>query len=223
MNAENLTRAQRMDMVSKGLNPLDPSHLQKYIQTRGQVRMGVNESAERLKNLIGIDAFNKDLGCSKESDSQYQQAANATGLTGGLYSHPEFQNYNEDEADSMGMTGVEFMRQQMGNMNNNPQFQKIKSRIKENSNTKTSQQNNQPNNLNQFYRKGYDLTIEYLNAFIMNVKNPSTQNRLQVFNLLKQVLQFESKLQNEGVNVNLSNFRQGCAMAENELYQKIKR
>ena len=72
----------------------------------------------------------------------------------------------------------------------------------------------------QDYKKiGYDLSIKYLNAFILNLKSPSSKGRLEIYKHLKKLLEIELKLKSNPNSCAL--FKEGCKEAENLMYTQL--
>lgn len=219
-SAQNLTQAQKMDMVMKGLSPLNPDHLQTYFQSRGNVRTSFQEQAERLSTLIGTDPSGKsifhqrtNLGSSRESDRDYDVAFQKTGLAdSAATSRPVATNPRM------------LMEQDMeGYYSSAPGSNVISSSqllsLREN-NSMPAPTKQSPVNKQQAYQTGYKSTISYLNAFIINIKKPSINSRMQLFKELKRVMEIEQKLRNNPEA--LGAFRKGCDKAEAEMYNKLK-
>jgi len=197
--ATQLSPSERIDMIQKGLSPLNPDHIRSYFNNRGQINTSLQEKVERVQTLIGEDiSSGRNLGSAKESERDYDKAYGNenSGLNKGGRSSIQ---------DDLGSYGAPTRTIDSGSLmslkKNKPQ-----TRISE-------------NNSKDYRKIGYDLTIEYLNKFIINIKNPSAKGRFELFKSLKSILEYETKLKSNASL--LQRFRNGCNEAETEMYEKI--
>lgn len=208
----NLTQAQKMDMVMKGLSPINPEHVQTYIQNRGAVRASMQEQTERLSTLIGNDVYRRnDLGSGKESERDLDMAYQKTGLI-------------DTPSRAATRDPRQMLAQDMEGYYSNKGMNSIDSSrllsLRESSSVSQPQAQPITTNVKQAYQLGYKSSITYLNAFIINVKNPSINSRMQLFKELRKIMEIEQKL--KGKPDVLGAFRKGLDKGETEMYNKLK-
>lgn len=61
-----LTSRQRIHMIELNMNPINPKHIQSYLNGK-QIKPDMNETIERAKALIGEDNLKKSLGHSRDN------------------------------------------------------------------------------------------------------------------------------------------------------------
>lgn len=211
-----LNTEQRLDMVQKGLSPLNEEHVKKYIENGGMIRASMKDTQERLKTLIGENAYGKvNLGGAGETEQQYVQAMN-----GGEYT-----------SNDVNVTNEKSIRERMTedlNTYYDPTSTRLNS-INLNSNRLMSlnkrervmeQKNIGKEEALKIQSIGYQTCIKYLNAFIINIKTPSYENRKQLYDCLFKVLKNDEKVQ--GNEQKMKYYRSGCKKAEEEMYAKLK-
>lgn len=199
---------QRQDMLSKGLSPLNPQHIKKYLQEGGRIKASSQDLLERAKTLIGAENIHS-LGSGHEKEISFNPT-NGQGLAG--YDVEEFEqiqskpvSVKQSREDMLGNYGTR--NEVITNVN--------LLNLKEETNTIR----NKPVTNTSYEDQGYKNTIKYLNDFILLLKQPSTQLRINVFNSLKITLQGENNLKN---NKNaLQAYRNGCLKAEQQMYHKL--
>jgi len=196
-NLFNLTKKQRLDMQMQGLSPLNPEHVEKYINAGGNVGTSMKESIERAKTLIGEEAFaNTSLG---HKDSWSGGHVKSTG-------NIETDIRNQLKND---MEGYSNKRNLMESLED---FDIPVRRTKQ----PTSQVSVQ-----EIQQLGYTNTIAYLNAFIRNLKNPTSAGRMEIYKTLQASLQKEQSFKN---NQNaLKAYQSGCKKAESEMFDKLRK
>jgi len=200
-----LSAAQRMDMTMKGLSPLDENAVKAYIQNNGRIAAPLQEKTERAKQLVGEST---SLGSGNESDRDYNQIPGYNDTYGSVPSSKKKsfkEELNEDLDDYAPKT-----------MSRAIESSQLLSLRKNNGNNK--RQLNEGKNID-YLKKGYDLSIEYLNAFIVNLQTPLAKNRIQLYSLLKKVMEYETKLKEYPEE--LKRFRSGCSKADKEMYSQI--
>ena len=212
-----LSQKDKMDMVMKGLSPINPEHVSQYLSTGGRVRASMQEAQERIETMVGRDAYNKkSLGAAHESERDYQKIPGYDELVGGKGSGGAYRaprNPREQmmqDMESYGSSG-----RPASNTITSDRLLSLRER------TEPRQQVRKPQGSEQeYYKKGYSLTIKYLNAFILNIKAPSSEGRLTLYKTLKDVLTFEASVKS---NQHLAlAFKKGCNKAETEMYGKLK-
>lgn len=197
-NIFDLTKKQRLDMQMAGLSPLNPEHVAQYIQSGGNVKKSQKESIQRIKTLVGEEAFsNVSLGHRDSWGS------------GNTYSNSN---------------NVDDIREQLANDMNDYTQKGIKQNLMESLedlNSPIPQNTKQSQSVKEIAALGYSNTIAYLNSFIRNLKNPSTASRMEIYKTLQVCLQKE---QTYKTNPNaLKAYQQGCKKAEIDMYQKLKK
>ncbi len=202
--AYKLTQEQKMDMVMKGMSPLDPQQVEEYFKTRGRGKP-MKEALERVGYLVGNDVLKQGMGGAHEKESDYDTAYKAVGLDfgGGGGSRPatNFRQQLENDMSNYQSSGVVSTSELLS--------------LRESNVRKPSAPSGTPE---QYFKHGHKLGIAYLNAFIINLKNPNSNSRIEILKALKKISDVESKL-----NGNLLNaFKKGCIKAENEMYNKLK-
>lgn len=203
-----LSKEQRMDMVFKGMSPLDPQQVIQYIKTGGRGKT-FQEAQERASFLIGEDIFKKkSLGSAHESERDYDEAYGAVGLETKAPKRPT--NFREQLGEDMASYGTN-----AGGVVSSDKLLSLRENIGS-VQQQTTKINKSPE---EIYKLGYKHCIAYLNAFIINLKNPNTNSRNEVFKALKNVISTEQKLQ--GSNL-LNAYKKGCIKGETEMYNKLK-
>ena len=201
--AYKLTQEQKMDMVMKGMSPIDPQQVEEYFKTRGRGKP-MKEALERVSYLVGDNVLKQTMGSAHEKESDYDTAYKAVGLdfgnSGGSRPATNFRQQLENDMAGYESSGSVSATQLLS--------------LRE-SETRRSAPSGTPE---QYYKHGYKLGIAYLNAFIINLKNPNSNSRFELLKALKKITDTEGKL-----NGNLLNaFKKGCIKAENEMYNKLK-
>lgn len=220
MYAEQLSQQDKMNMVMKGLSPINPEHIQAYFQNRGRVNTIMSEAIERVKYVVGDDAWGvKSLGAGHEKESDYNGIPNYNQIVGlpdnmqrRVARNPREQMLEEMDAyenkgSVLDSDRLLSLRNRIGGPQRQPQR-----RLTE---TAAAVGNEQ-----QLYKKGYSLSIKYLNSFIKNLQKPSSINRTELYQSLKDVLLYENKLKSQQKLLNA--FKKGCIKAETEMYTKLK-
>jgi hypothetical protein len=205
-----------MDMVMKGLSPINPQHVSQYLSTGGRVRASMQEAQERIETMVGRDAYNKrSLGAAHESERDYQKIPGYSELVGGSGNGEYRTPRNAREQMLEDMDGYGGNGRPASNIISSDRLLSLRER------TETRQPARKPQGSEQdYYKKGYSLTIKYLNAFILNIKAPSSEGRLVLYKALKDVLTYEATVKS---NQNLAlAFKKGCNKAETEMYGKLK-
>ena len=196
-----ISPSQRMQMVLKGLNPLNEKDVRGFLS--GSIGQG--EKLERAKTLIGEDAFNNtNLGHSKHSEREGPNLDGSISKVSKKENRSLNEQLQEDLDDYTAPVSSDLSgKLQMNLLNNSPQRQQT------------------PVNIKEYETMGYKNTIVYLNSFILSLKTPNSENRLNVYTSLTNVLKAEQKIK---VNKNaLKAYQQGCMRAEKEMFDKLKR
>lgn len=215
MNGTNLNSSQRLDMVQKGLSPLNEEHVKMYIENNGNIKASKQEFQNRLKTLIGEAAYSKqDVGSGRESESQYVKA-----YEGGDYSAIDRSNGVLDEQSAR-----KRINEDMDILSSSQTMKTISSdrlySLHEDNSDSVLNRNKSSVDDQKMKDAGYKHTIQYLNAFIVNLKSPSYNNRINLYDSLLKVLKNDKKLANHSNKQ--KQYRLGCQLAEKEMYNKIK-
>jgi len=216
-----LTTEQRMMMIQKGMSPLDPEQVRVFLEHGGRVKASPEDMKERLVSLIGEDAYyRKNLGSGNESERQYSQA-----YAGG--------DYTGQERSSSGIIDEQTAKQRLfEDMDSYASGKPMSKTIDSSQLMSLKEDRFEGSVLNQQSKKitkeeakkmqdaGYGFTIKYLNAFIMNLKEPSYENRIVLYENLLKVLKNDEKLNKNEMKQKY--YRNGCTIAEKEMHQKLK-
>lgn len=242
--AARLTPQQRMDMVSKGYSPLNPRDVQAY--TKGQRPVdGLAKAAgvgEKRYNKLGMASSNRSaeasygqelgvdlsvlgdegtgwndgetprtardikLGGYGSGFNQSEEAINSrimsklgagnAGMATGIPSINSFDEEMLDEEYNYGPTTHASTKQLIGR-------KVAKAYITEAVECK---------------KEGYKKGLNYLNAFLENLKNPSLKTRTKLFEAMNNMVLAEDNIHPEM----LKEYQHGIALAERALYKDIK-
>lgn len=215
-----LTPAVRMDMVSKGYNAMSPADVQRYFAKQKPVD-GLHEVAgvREYKNLGGgIEVAASDAGLlqSYEQETGVSLAGKRTSGNPREDVRSMMDNYGaglgnlDDKMTGLVERGMSQRKEQRvlgpGTTNRNPNLISTPKQtlpiITEAAKAK---------------KVGYMIGIKYINAFIANIKAPSAANRMALMKEMNNMVLIEDKI----APALLKEYRQGIAIAENELHQKI--
>lgn len=205
-----LSPRDRFNMISMGMNPLNPEHVDKY--RKGQ-RVDVNENIERVKAHLtdehGNSMVNKSLGHSNHRDFTPKQ---------GEYNPAQYSSMEKDTVDprSAMMQDMEDYGSGAGfQYNTNDYFDASSKLMSFNEAPKPKQKMN----LNEVQQRGQKLSVDYFNAFIKSLQNPSTKANVEVYKALKSLLEFEKKLQGSQA---LAPFQKSVRNVTAKMYQQLK-
>jgi hypothetical protein len=209
---------ERMQMIQRGYNPMSPSDVEAF--KRGQ------RPQEGLHEIAGVNKY-RSLGMARADEYKDNTMINK-----------KF-NFNEDidieEYDSRPVNPREALAGKMevyGNRSgdvdlNDKLMSKIGSPMRESNTPSRKPQIQAPKA--QSNKKiiteastagsaGYTLGVRYINAFITNLKNPTSQNRSLLMKEMNNLVLAESRIH----PTLLPQYKAGIAKAEKELYLKIK-
>lgn len=209
-----VTAEQRQDMIQKGLSPLVPSHVQRYLKEGGRVQATQQSKIERARSLIGEENINISLGSGKEKEMSLSVKDGK--VSSASYDIDELAN-SDIVIEKTDFTSGKTREQMLGDYGSRTNSSNLLS-LKEEIGNGIPKSGNKTN-LSQYQDLGYKNTIKYLNDFILSLKSPSTQTRLTVFNSLKTVLQTENSLKDN--KQALQAYRNGCVQAEQSMYTKL--
>lgn len=218
--AASITPMQRMDLIQKGYNPMSADDVKRYYNNQRPI--------EGLQEVAGVKKYTS-LGGGSEVDKRdaglLQEFENETGasLTTGRINQSG--NPRED---------VRGMMNNYGSSSGYDLDSKI-SRISEKVQQSKQRQlppTSQDRRLIQTPKQtlplitesakakkiGYTIGLRYINAFITNVKAPSSANRAILMKEMNNLVLLEDKIAPQL----LKEYRQGIAIAESELYNRIK-
>lgn len=213
--AASLSPAVRMDMVSSGYNPMSPEDVNRYYNKQKPVE-GLHEVAgvKKYTNLGGgVDATREDAGLLQQFEkevgvplvSSRVQTGNPRDDVRGMMN-----NYNSPVSD---------LDSKISRISEKVQMSKQRPPIQSKKLIQTpKQQQTLITEAAKAKRIGYTVGIKYINAFIDNIKAPSAANRASLIKEMNQLILIEDKVHPQL----LKEYRLGIAIAENELYQKIK-
>ena len=194
-----LTKQQRLDMQLKGLSPLNPDHVQEYMNNNGKIKSSITEKVERAKILIGEQAFN-----------------NMTGMNN-TYASENYKSNQQQQSTPMNKEAMarKMLQEDMNNYGSSSGNVDLSSSF-ENFNSSPKQQQV---DLKSIYKNGYDDSKVYLNSFIRTLNQSG--DRIEIFKALQIILKKKQKYQS---NVNVSSaYEKGVAKAEQELLQKLQK
>jgi len=199
-----ITSAQRVDMIQRGLNPINPAHVQKYLS--GDKRGSVNENIERVKAIMG-DKLNSSLGHAKESDRE---------PTPGQEYNPN--NFNSTPIQDDVQSIKQSMREEMNTYANKPMenISDLMSFDMPQQRPAPQQQNKEK--INEAVATGKNLAVNYFNSFIQSLQQPSTQANLKVYKALKALLEQENALKSNAV---LPHFQKSVTEVTSQMYKRI--
>lgn len=208
--AARLTSAQRMDLVQKGYNPLSPTDVNNYFNKQRPVD-GLHEIAgvkERRSLGGGLDVAPDDRSLLGEGDQDFGIPSNPLdAMKSAMGSYGSSAGGNLDD-------------RLLSRMNQSDPRQQPQQRrpIQEQSNTSY---NNAVvvTDPAKASKVGYTIGVRYINAFIENIKNPTTENRTALMKEMSNMSTLETKIHR---NV-LKEYRQGIAQAEKDLHSKLKK
>jgi hypothetical protein len=202
--AASFTPAQRMDMVQKGYNPLDPEDVQRYKKGQKPLKSLVEVAgANKYQNLGGGTIDGADRALIQDAGIDID-AIDISSPTTNLREH-----VNKQISSSYGSSGTIDLNEKLAARLNITQSKQTNSNVTpkvELTETKAQQ-------------LGYALGVKYINAFIDNIKTPTPQNRARVEEELKKIKLAENKIPKQF----LQHYRNGVSLAEKELYNKIKK
>ena len=192
-----LSKEERLDMQMRGMNPLNDADVNRYMKGQG---LSVKEKEERAKILFEGAS---NLGSAAERDfvpnvgdepEVYEKITNKPAPVNLR------QKLNEDFSDYGSTAGKVF------NSDDLLDFKK-----------KPAQPQKSAESLAQ---EGFESAKGYLNAFVINLQQPSYANRIGLFKALKLCLEAEAKFKDN--QPMLQAFRKGVANAEKAMLQKIQ-
>lgn len=226
-----LNARQIMEMVQYGYNSLNPKDVQNYLQGKKPVgSLDFFYGSSGLKNNLGEAHINDstDFGAIKET-------------FGGNDPTSSFK-YEEDEYTSHGDYQV------LGPNGVKDISQKIRTRLESKALLQNTQQNystqsNLNNKMQDLFEEeeeprrkpvnkikkitdtkkagsiGYDAGIDYINEFIVLIKNPNSKQRKVVFEKMQEIIESESLFTSESVKY----YKGGVNKAEKELWNMIQK
>ena len=204
-------------MIQSGYNPMSPDDVQRYYNKQ--------RPAEGLHEVAGVKKYTS-LGGGKDGDAKdadlLQGFERETGVS--LTSGRSLSSNPRDEArsamDNYG-SGSYDLDSKISRISEKVNMSKQKQlpAVQDKRLIKTPRQPLPIITESAKAKKiGYIMGIKYINAFIANVKAPSAKNRASLIEEMNRLIVTEEKIAPQL----LKEYRLGIAIAENELYKKIK-
>lgn len=192
-----ISKEQRVDMVLKGLSPLNPEHVEKYIQG---YRLDNKDKMERIQKIF--KATSNNLGGGLEVTPSVGEEFNEA-----VYQKPK-------QTDIRSQLNEDLANYVSGPTNNNFNTNDFVSIKKEN-----------PTAISESLKQlGFTQAKDYLNLFVISLQNSdmnnSFNNRLKLFKALKLCLETENKLKNNTIKMKL--YREGVVQAEKAMLNKLQ-
>ena len=206
-----INKNQRIEMLELGFNPINPSHIEKYL--KGQTRPNPKENEERIRAIMG-EKLNVSLGHDRENDRDVvagqtidvstlndapvrNKAANINDIKSSLRSEIDYSTDNvRSVVPNRSGSGLRNLRE----------------------NDEPARSNSGALNPKAF-ELGQQLATDYYNAFIMSLKKASTANNMLVYKALQAMLTQEKALQGKP---SLQSFQEGVREVTNDMYVQIK-
>ncbi len=222
--AASVTPHQRMDMVQMGYNPMSPDDVERYYNKQKPAE-GLHEIAGVKKYTSlggGIDGSSKDADLLRDFEME-----TGASLTNGRVPTGNPRDEARSAMDNYGSgSGLDLdskISRISEKVSNSKQRQLPEAqRQNQNSDRRLIQAPKQTlpiiNEAAKAKTVGYKMGIRYINAFIANVKAPSSANRAELMKEMNNLVLIEDKILPQLIK----EYRQGIAIAENELYQKIR-
>lgn len=194
---------QRADMITKGLNPINPQHVARYL--KGDTRNAVQENQERIAAIMG-GKLKANLGHAAERDASFD-------LSGGRMDYnPSMETSRVTENKPIDYKNQ--LNQDMENYQNNSEYLGSTPNLL---NLRESAPQKQVGNVAEIATR---LMTEYYNAFILSLKNPSTKANLEVYKALKRVLEQENNLKAKPTALKL--FQESTRSVTSDMYISLK-
>jgi len=195
-----ITAKQRMDMLMKGLSPVNPEHIKKYLSGNGP---SLQEKQERVKELFGDTPQN--LGSGREVDTV-----------------PPVGEYNEKsiaKSEAKSRNPKQILNEEMTGYTSN-----IGKTISADDLLSFKKTEPKPVSKTSISQEGYENAKNYINAFVKTIQGQSIKDsynlRLQLFKALKVCLESEGKYKNnQGA---LAEYRKGVLKAEETFLNNLQ-
>lgn len=206
-NLTQLTAAQRMDMIQKGLNPLVEAHISTYLNGG---KGSVQTNNERLQAVLG-ERMNAGFGHGNDKVTNVAMDSNGSFVPGGGGgSTPIRQGNNEQSLRESLMQDMDDYASSTGNMSSGG-LQSLR---------ETPQAPKGKLTVNEVKENGNKLATAYYNAFISSLKKPSTQANMNVFKALKTMLEYEQKVSSNAKAKQI--FNESVKSITDQMYNQIK-
>lgn len=208
MHPSQITKHQRLDMVQKGFNPLNPLDIEAYFKK--------GKPSFELATHVAEAKANDNLGSAKHSESDY-----------GVL-QKEFPDVFSDYASDSISSGLDSLKEIRESALRDLRKKSPNSTVIDNSNLKdpkkTKKTNMRPEEAKAI---GYKKGVEMVNLFV-DVLEKSTQQigsssalRKQFFAKVAEIAQIQLKLENQNYNLALA-FDEGLCKAEIEFYNTLE-
>lgn len=216
-NIMNLTPAQRVDMIQRGFNPVNPEHIERYL--KGEQKISMQEAVERSAAIVGEDVMDRSLGSSKyaaapppgyeRSEMEYNQghfgyagpnkyAPGTTTPNAGSQGERPFLN-----EENYGGTSKTITSEDLLSLRDIPNKTKMRS-------------------LNEVVNRGKSYATEYYNAFIRSLQDPSTKANVEVYKCLEKMLKQERIIKENYDAKALNAYRSSVRAITQKMYSQLK-
>lgn len=205
--ALSLSKEDMLNMRMQGLSPFNPNDVKRYKSGQG---ISSQEKIERAKRLFeGANSMGGANERDEDVTDRVGMVMNAEEVIPQPKARMTEQDYRSQVQSSMSdytsTGGKTFTTDDLMSFKKKPQ------RINE------SVANI---NLEQIKLEGFNASKQYLNAFVINLQQPSTKNRLNLCKLLQACLQGEANYKSNPAAVTA--YKQGVAQAEQAMLQNIQ-
>lgn len=218
MKIPNISAEDRMEMLMRGLNPLDPKEVQAYRKGYG---ISKQEKEERLKTLLGEHTTN--LGGANEKEILVEEGDPTRYMSNG--------NQGNDIANLRRQMDAE-LENYVSEPRTMPQPTRQPQRQRQQLNESAFDTDglmgfDEPakprQSIEEIAAQGFNDAKAYLNSFVMNLKesanNNSYVNRMTLYKNLKLCLEAESRYKNNPQA--LQSYRTGVLKAEKAMLTKL--
>ena len=201
--AASLSKQDMLNMRMQGLSPFKPSDVKKFKSGKG---ITMEEKLERAKVLF---EGTNNLGSAFEKD---EDISSKIGQTIG---YEEVVNKKNTEVDYRNQLKEDLNNSynSIGKVFNTEDLMSFKKPIIKNNSSISS-------DTEQIKLEGFNNSKEYLNSFVINLQNPSTQNRLTLYKKLLACLKSEEKYKQN--TILLQAYREGVIQAEKAMYNNLQ-
>lgn len=206
---ELLNNRQRKDMIDRGMNPLNESHVKSYLSGRGLSQNQLQKEVEEKMRLLMGGKLEVDLGGRSDRD--------VTPQVGQEFSGKAIQSYNEDPRSAIAASMDDYVNtNNMGTTSNGSGGSGFAD-LYESEMPQQSSMNQQT-----LMNNGSKLATDYYNAFIRSLKEPSTQSNLEVYRALEKMLKYESSIKKQHGGQAQKILVEGVNNVTKQMYQKLK-
>jgi hypothetical protein len=227
----------RIDMIQKGYNPMNPEDVQRYInhqQPIGDIKYITTEYVKEGQdvNTMGEKhmSYRKDYAAIKQTFNEgnldldtLDDVEKISDTEDGLPQDTQIENPISNPRQHLKKI-MENTREHKSNINdrlNNSIFNNVPQKAQQKNKfiTIPKSQKEYITEVKQATSLGYTQACKYINAFIMQIKNPTLEGRIKFINEINEMILTEEKIHPQI----LHEYRKGIAKAELEFYQNIKK